>query len=41
MHTEAELRAIVAPLGGGYDWVYEERARGPLGRTVAFFGVPS
>ncbi|MCO5165430.1 MAG: class I SAM-dependent methyltransferase [Planctomycetes bacterium] len=35
-----ELRAMVAPLGGGYAWEHREVPFFPGGRATCFFGVP-
>jgi hypothetical protein len=40
IHSEAELRALVARLGSGYSWSYREVPFFPFGRAVAFSGVP-
>lgn len=39
-YDEADLRAMVAPLGGGYAWEYRELAFFPGGRAMCFYGVP-
>jgi hypothetical protein len=40
IHSEDELRALVAPLGGGYAWRYREVPFFPFGRAVTFSGIP-
>lgn len=40
VHSETDLRAMVEPLGGGYEWTYRELPFFPLGRAVAFYGIP-
>lgn len=40
VYTEAELRAMSEPLGGGYTWVFESY-RAPFGgKGYVYFGVP-
>jgi hypothetical protein len=39
-YGEADLRAMVAPLGGGYAWEYRELPFFPGGRAMCFYGVP-
>lgn len=40
MYTEAELRAMVAPLGDSFTWTYGTYPYVPFGRGVFFYGVP-
>lgn len=40
VHTEDELRAMVAPLGGGYTWEYHVVPFRPFGRATIFLGLP-
>jgi len=40
VYSEAELRAMVAPLDGGWRWRYGHFAYPPLGRGYFFAGVP-
>jgi hypothetical protein len=40
VYTEAELRALVAPFGGGWDWEYGTWAYPPHGTGYFFRGVP-
>lgn len=40
-YGEADLRAMVAPLGGGYAWEYRELPFFPGGRAMCFYGVPT
>lgn len=39
VYTEAELRAMAEPLGGGYRWRYGVYRFAPLGRGYYFYGV--
>jgi hypothetical protein len=39
VYTEAELRAMVAPLGDAFTWTYGTFPIGPLGRGYYFYGV--
>lgn len=39
-YGEEELRAMVAPLGGGYAWEYRELPFAPCGKAMCFYGVP-
>lgn len=39
-YREDELRALVAPLGGGYLWEGREARYRPGGRALCFFGLP-
>lgn len=41
IHSEADLRAMVAGMEGGYAWSYEEAPFFPLGRATVFSGVPT
>jgi len=41
VHSEAELRAMVAPFGGDYSWEYREIPFFPFGRLAVFFGIPA
>lgn len=40
VHSEDELLAMVAPLGGGYQWTYREQPYPLGGRGVFFTGIP-
>jgi hypothetical protein len=40
IYDEADLRALVAPLGDGFHWTYGTYRHGLLGRGYYFFGVP-
>ena len=40
MYTEAELRRMVAPLGGRFDWVYGTCPYQSAGTATYFYGVP-
>jgi hypothetical protein len=40
VHSESELRAMVEPLGGDYEWTYREVPFFPGGRATAFMGIP-
>ncbi len=39
-YSEAELRAMVAPLGDSWEWTFGEFAFNPIGRGTYFWGVP-
>ncbi|MCA9674823.1 MAG: hypothetical protein H6709_12150 [Kofleriaceae bacterium] len=41
VHSEAELRALVAPFGAGYAWSYREVPYPLGGRGVFFTGIPT
>ena len=40
VYNEAELRAMVAPLGSAYRWVFGHHNYWPWGRGYYFYGVP-
>lgn len=40
IYSEADLRAMVAPFGQGFDWVYGRYAYAPYGIGYYFYGTP-
>lgn len=40
IHSEGDLRAMVAPLGNRFRWEFRTYAYPPFGRGTCFFGVP-